>query len=413
MLRTVTKIMKTDISIFISYCWKNKDIAEKINEDFQKVGITTIKDSHQLKYKDSISEFMKRIRETNYALILISDEYLKSKNCMNEISHLLKEKDVWDKFLPVIISGTHIYTASDRVKYIKYWQDQKEKLKKSLEFVEITHVLSSYQEIKFYDSILGFVDDFLSKISDTLNITFDDLQKSGYKEIFDKIGIQDKSYLMDLLIIDKIQNEEFRELALEEHQKNYGESCEFYSIKGLAESRKGKLTKSEFYYLKALKINPNEPYVLNNLGYLYEYGMQRIIEAKNLYEAAIKNYPNFVIARLNLGVLFSNIGDTENALNQYNEILKIEPNNAKAHHNIANQYKLPKNLDIEKAVFHVKKAMELDPNYIEAFMNYANILKCWLKDIDEGNKYYKKALKLDKNGIFKASIKRMMKSPKG
>ena len=57
--------------------------------------------------------------------------------------------------------------------------------------------------------------------------------------------------------------------------------------------------------------------------------------------------------------------------------------------------------------------MEFDPQYVEAFMSYANILKCWLKDIDEGNKYYRKALKLDKNGFFKASIKRMMKSPKG
>lgn len=409
----MNKNMKTNINIFISYCWKNKDVADKINEDFQKVGITTVKDSHQLKYQDSISDFMKRIRETDYALILISDEYLKSKNCMNEISLLLKEKDVWNKFLPIIISGTTIYTADDRMKYIKHWYNQKEKLKKTLESVEITHALGSYQELKFYDSILNFMDDFLLKIADGLNIPFDDLQKSGYKEIFNKIGVQEKSYLIDLIVIDNIKNIEFRELALEEHQKKYGESCELYSIKGLAESRNGKFTKSEFYYLKALEINPNEPYVLNNLGYLYEYGMKRIIKAKNLYEAAIKNYPNFVIARLNLGVLFANMGNTEQALNQYNEVLKIEPSNAKAHHNIANQYKLPENLNIEKAIFHVKKAMEFDPQYVEAFMSYANILKCWLKDIDEGNKYYRKALKLDKNGFFKASIKRMMKSPKG
>jgi len=43
-------------NIFLSYSWNNKDQASIIESDFDKIGIPIIKDTINLKYKDSISE---------------------------------------------------------------------------------------------------------------------------------------------------------------------------------------------------------------------------------------------------------------------------------------------------------------------------------------------------------------------
>lgn len=46
---------------------------------------------------------MKKIREHDFAILLISHEYLISPNCMYEFLQVLKEKDFEKKILPVIM----------------------------------------------------------------------------------------------------------------------------------------------------------------------------------------------------------------------------------------------------------------------------------------------------------------------
>lgn len=111
-------------SLFMSYCWAENEIAEKIYSDLIQIGVSIIKDNHQLAYKDSIKNFMNSIRDSDFAILLISDNYLKSKNCIYEMLQLFKEKEYQKKVLPIIIEGTKIYSAIDRISYIKYWEQK-------------------------------------------------------------------------------------------------------------------------------------------------------------------------------------------------------------------------------------------------------------------------------------------------
>ena len=49
------------VTVFLSCCHKNKAMAQKIDKDFSAIGISIIRDEHELQYTDSLSEFMKRI----------------------------------------------------------------------------------------------------------------------------------------------------------------------------------------------------------------------------------------------------------------------------------------------------------------------------------------------------------------
>lgn len=66
-------------------------MADKIANDLEVIGIRVIKDNKELEYTDNIPDFMKRIRSNDFALLLITDNYLKSKNCLYEDSFLYLE----------------------------------------------------------------------------------------------------------------------------------------------------------------------------------------------------------------------------------------------------------------------------------------------------------------------------------
>src|SRR3712207_6558001 len=109
--------------IFISYSWKNKDIADEIDNRFKSVGIILRQDVRDATYRGSIKEFMQQISETDYVLMIISDEFLRSENCMYEVIELLNEREFENRILPVVLDNAQsIFKGPTRTVYYDYWQ---------------------------------------------------------------------------------------------------------------------------------------------------------------------------------------------------------------------------------------------------------------------------------------------------
>lgn len=70
----------TSIDIFLSYSWNNDNIANRLDELFSLENIMLIRDKKEIKYKQSIKEFMRKVRKSDFCLMIISDDYLKSTN---------------------------------------------------------------------------------------------------------------------------------------------------------------------------------------------------------------------------------------------------------------------------------------------------------------------------------------------
>ena len=79
------------MSLFISYNREQKDFADKIESSARTI-CPVLRDTNDIAPWGSIEEFMNRIRKADYAVLLISDEYLKSINCMYEACQLYKGK---------------------------------------------------------------------------------------------------------------------------------------------------------------------------------------------------------------------------------------------------------------------------------------------------------------------------------
>ncbi len=60
--------MQTDKTIFLSYCWKDEEIANEIDNYFKSIGMNLKRDKRGVSYVESIKNFMKSIRETDFVI---------------------------------------------------------------------------------------------------------------------------------------------------------------------------------------------------------------------------------------------------------------------------------------------------------------------------------------------------------
>lgn len=391
-----TSVAAKKVKIFLSYCWSDKVEAEQIYQDLTGLGIDIKKDNHELKYKDNIKHFMDSIRDTNYAILLISDSYLKSINCMYEISNLLKEKKFNKKVLPVIIKGTNIYSTIDRINYVRYWKEKKQELDKELTGLDPIDSIEILKDIKHVSNVVALIDLFIKQISDMLTISYDKLTAEGYRPLLKAIGAVDLTWAFELLAITQLKDFEKRELAFDEYIVKHKPNSYYHGLKGDTYSKSQKPDRARLNFEQAINLNPKDYAALNNLGWLYYKDYKDYNKAKYYYEKAIEVRPKNSVARLNLGTILSHhLGQKDAAKEQYELILQYEPENFKAHSNLANYYRQAgENSNLEKAWEHLNRSLVIEPNFADGLLTKANMLKLEGK-IDEGNKIYEKLLEMD------------------
>jgi tetratricopeptide (TPR) repeat protein len=400
--------------IFLSYSWENKKIADKIYYDLSFVGFDVIKDDQTMQYTDKISDFMKKIRQADFALLLISDSYLKSINCMTEVIQLHRDDNVWKKILPVICSDANFYELLDRIQYVNYWQKKSTAIESALTNLDPINATSLFQELKGYKEITQNIDSFLLNLKEQFNVSPEELFEKFYSPLTKKIGINpDFSKMGQIIPISFIQDPALRLKAINNFVRvTKVENSYCYSIIASCYRDLKQPEKAIQYYKRALVLDDFNYSAWNNLGQVYELAIHNYSEARKAYEKAISSKPNHDISRLNLGVLLrSHFDDAIGAKAQFEEILKFDENNAKAHNNLANIYKATAFFDLDKAEKHL--IIAVNQENLEATINYANFLKVFKKNIELGNSYYKKAKELDKDNIYTEVIDILLKSEKG
>src|SRR5262249_37408816 len=122
----------------------------------------------------------------------------------------------------------------------------------------------------------------------------------------------------------------------------------------------------------AVAIRPQSPGAHNNLGYALEKGSGRLDEAIAEYREAIRLNPNFAEAHINLGRALRYKGLLDEAIAEYREAIQINPNSAGAHIGLGNALLGKGRLD--EAMAEYRETIRLDKNSAEAHTNLGNAL---------------------------------------
>ena len=161
-----------DKQVYISYAWggESERIVNELDADLQANGITIVRDKRNLGFKGMIREFMQQIGRGYAVIVVISDKYLKSPNCMYELVEIAKNKDVYDRIFPIVLADADIYNPINRIKYIKHWEDQLRELDAAMKLVSSANLQGMRDEIDSYDEIRDNISNltFLLKDMNTL-----------------------------------------------------------------------------------------------------------------------------------------------------------------------------------------------------------------------------------------------------
>jgi len=128
---------------------------------------------------------------------------------------------------------------------------------------------------------------------------------------------------------------------------------------------------SETLFRHALAVNQNNWLAHNNVGTaLYRQGRDE--EAIQHFQECVRLQPRYASAHLNLGNAFHRIGRDDDSIRAYRAGLKLKPDEAEAQYSLATLL-IGKGLG-EEAVQHFQQVLRLQPNYAEAHNNLGTVL---------------------------------------
>ncbi|XP_067616656.1 protein O-mannosyl-transferase Tmtc4 [Eurosta solidaginis] len=129
--------------------------------------------------------------------------------------------------------------------------------------------------------------------------------------------------------------------------------------------------KALLHYHKAIELYPQYEAALMNLGNLYRE-MGDLDNAEKYIKASLAVAPDFATAWMNLGIVQAARKDAYNALQSYKNALKYRKSYAICHYNLGNLY-----LDIQmhsEAMQHWQEAVSLNPQQPKAWANILTML---------------------------------------
>jgi len=155
--------------------------------------------------------------------------------------------------------------------------------------------------------------------------------------------------------------------------------------------QKGNLKEAESLYKKILKKQPDNPDILHKLGLLlcqlanYDLAIQYIRKALKLKPSDIAS------AYCNLAIALQEKGQLDEAITHYQKAIELNPSLASAYCNLGTA--LRKKGQLDEAITHYQKALELNPSFASAYYNLGvALLK--KEQLDEAITHCLKALEL-------------------
>ncbi|HYC91360.1 MAG TPA: COR domain-containing protein [Thermoanaerobaculia bacterium] len=178
--------------VFVSYAWggESERIVDRLEQAFRAQGIAVVRDKNEMRYKDSIQEFMRRIGRGTCIVVVISRDYLQSKSCMFELTQIAERGDIRDRVFPIVLQDADLSDAVKRVAYVKWWEEKIRELNAALKGVDQQDLEGIREELDLYAQIRRTISRWMTIIGDMNTLTPESHLDSRFETLMSAIHAQ-------------------------------------------------------------------------------------------------------------------------------------------------------------------------------------------------------------------------------
>lgn len=355
------------MEIFLSYCWADKSIADELDQDWSQLSLKVVRDIRDLEFKQDLKEFMQKITKTDYVITLISESYLKSKNCMHEALELMTDSKFNKKIIPIVVNGTKLHSPSFRIDLINYWDNQVKELQEKIRDVSTLSATSNIiQELKEIESVRNDIDDFIKIVNDQKYSSWEDARRTNYSEIFKYLGLEHSEVFEQAIAISKIKDSDKRNLELEKSLVKNPENIALQTLKAVLITEEGKYELGKVLFSTLLEKYPNQNIFKYNLAVIEDKYFKNWQVAELLYSEILTNSLNYTDARVNLAIIWIETArNFDKARDHLQLSLYSNPEPARALYSLGQLYSNHYKNDKE-ALKYLNWAVQVEPNFQEA-----------------------------------------------
>ncbi|WP_298914103.1 toll/interleukin-1 receptor domain-containing protein [uncultured Nostoc sp.] len=177
--------------VFISYTWRDnhsETFVQQLEKAFQAKGIIIIRDKNAIGYKERFQEFMQRLSRGKCVIVVISDQYLKSENCMYELIEIAKNGKLYHRIFPIVLADAQIYKPIERIKYVEYWEKQIQDLNDAMRTVSAANLQGFREEIDLYSEIRNMFANLINLLKDMNALTEEIHIQSNFEALLKAIA---------------------------------------------------------------------------------------------------------------------------------------------------------------------------------------------------------------------------------
>jgi len=179
--------------IYISYAWtsESEEILKELCATFDENDIRYFVDKKDVEYRGNIREFEERLGKGDYIILIISDKFLKSKDCMYEVLQIMnKGGDFSQRIYPIVLSDAKIYEPEYIIDYIKHWEDKKASLNDKMKTIGSEFLSGLHTVIDNYTKYREIIDNLINILKEMNNLSPDIHRDSKFKQLIDSLKDQ-------------------------------------------------------------------------------------------------------------------------------------------------------------------------------------------------------------------------------
>ena len=200
-----TKMNKPEI--FISYAWggESEIIVNEICKCLENKKIKYYRDKKDIEYKGSIREFEEQLGMGDYVILVVSDKFLKSKDCMYEVFKIINTGNIYDRIFPIVLDDVKIYHPKDKIEYVRYWENEIDSLEMKLKTIKAANLDGLRMDIDNFCKYREIIDKIVTILKDMNTLNINSIRENNYFVLLEAIEKQfnkDFSSKPEMLTID-------------------------------------------------------------------------------------------------------------------------------------------------------------------------------------------------------------------